>query len=544
MLEKIKSKYILKFIVSNLKYKRKLKLFRINNKIRNILEIELIDYKILSERYIIGKKNGYAKEYNIFNDELIFEGDYIEGKKYGYGKEYINKRISFEGNYLNGKRNGKGVEYYSDGKSIKFRGIYLLGIKYSGRGYDNEGYTIYEIKDGKGYVKEFNEYGKCIFEGEYPNGIGKEYYLNNLGGTEIKFEGEYKNGIKWNGKGYDISGQLIYELKNGKGYIKEFYVTGVCYFEGEYINGKRNGKGKEYNYKGDIIFEGEYINGKRNGKGKEYNYYGNLIFEGEYINNYKRKGKEYIKGKLYFKGEYLFNKKWTGKTYDENGNIIYEINNGNGISREYLNDNLIFEGEYINGKRNGKGKQYSNNKLYFEGEFFDGNRLNGKEYNYKGNLIFEGKFKNKERWNGKSKEYDNKNNLIFEGEIKEGKRWNGKGKEYMSIMSNKLHISSLLLEHLKDKVKLKINLNQEKNKIIIFEGEYYKGKKWNGKFYEYLYNKIFEGEIYKGKKWNGKEIEYNSNYDLIYEANITNGKRLIVIDKRYKSEKNNNCFIY
>ena len=41
-------------------------------------------------------------------------------------------------------------------------------------------------------------------------------------------------------------------------------------FKGEYLNGKRNGKGKEYDKFGKLIFEGEYINGERNGKGKEY----------------------------------------------------------------------------------------------------------------------------------------------------------------------------------------------------------------------------------------------------------------------------------
>ena len=34
-------------------------------------------------------------------------------------------------------------------------------------------------------------------------------------------------------------------------------------FEGEYLNGKKNGKGKEYNNIGEIIFEGEYLNGER-----------------------------------------------------------------------------------------------------------------------------------------------------------------------------------------------------------------------------------------------------------------------------------------
>ena len=50
-------------------------------------------------------------------------------------------------------------------------------------------------------------------------------------------------------------------------------------FEGEYLNGERNGKGKEYYY-GKLIYEGEYLNGKWNGKGKEYDNDGKLKFEG------------------------------------------------------------------------------------------------------------------------------------------------------------------------------------------------------------------------------------------------------------------------
>ena len=41
-------------------------------------------------------------------------------------------------------------------------------------------------------------------------------------------------------------------------------------FEGEYINGKKNGKGKEYDNNERLKFEGEYINGERKGEGKEY----------------------------------------------------------------------------------------------------------------------------------------------------------------------------------------------------------------------------------------------------------------------------------
>ena len=55
------------------------------------------------------------------------------------------------------------------------------------------------------------------------------------------------------------------EEENGK--VKEYY-KGKLTFEGEYLNGKRNGKGKEYYYNGELIFEGEYLNGKKMEKEK------------------------------------------------------------------------------------------------------------------------------------------------------------------------------------------------------------------------------------------------------------------------------------
>ena len=72
--------------------------------------------------------------------------------------------------------------------------------------------------------------------------------------------------------------------------------------------------------------------------------------------NYKKKGKEYINNKLEYEGEYLCNKKWNGKGYDKNGNIIYELKNGNDILKEYENNKLIFVHEYLNGNKNVKRK--------------------------------------------------------------------------------------------------------------------------------------------------------------------------------------------
>ena len=85
----------------------------------------------------------------------------------------------------------------------------------------------------------------------------------------------------------------------------------------------QEGKWKEYDLNTDkLIFEGEYLNGERNGKGKEYDDYGKLVFEGEYLNGKRNgKGKEYnVEGKLKFEGEYYNGRRWNGKGYDIEGN--------------------------------------------------------------------------------------------------------------------------------------------------------------------------------------------------------------------------------
>ena len=445
MLKNIKSYYITKIVFLYIDEKQKLKLVKYNKNLQKYTDINIINYKHFTGNYIIYESNKLVKEYSGINDNLIYEGEYLNGQRSGKGKEYQNNRLIFEGEYFKGKRHGKGKEYlcvdlffegeFSNGKRngkgkaiypienlIFFNGEYLNDKEWIGTRYNNNGSIVYILKNnnnGTGAGLEYYYNGEFKFKGEYlngkRNGKGIEYYNN---GKKI-FEGEYLNDLKWNGKGYDPSENLIYELKNGKGYIKEYnkyehnlefegeylngqkngkgkeyYYNNKIKFEGEYLTGKKNGKGKEYDLDGVLEFEGEYLNGQRNGKGKEY-YNNKLIFEGEYLYDYKIKGKLYINEKLEFEGEYLYNKKWNGKGYDENGNIIYELINGNGKVKEYYNDcQLRFEGEYLNGKKHGNVKEYfSEGKLSFEGEYLNGKRNGkGKEYNINGKLRFEGEY--------------------------------------------------------------------------------------------------------------------------------------------------------
>ena len=204
----------------------------------------------------------------------MFEGEYLNGKKWnGIIKEYYDDSndIKFDGQYCEGKKKGK--EYNINGHLI-FEGEYLDEKNWNGTIYNNNGF-LFEIKNGNGKVKEYDEYDKLIFEGEYINGIknGKEY---NKDFIVLTFEGEYLNGKKWNGKINEYrkpkpfhpficgTGRIDYDLlirkKNIKEKLKEY--KDILKYEGEYLNGKRNGNGKEYNRNGELIYEGLYLNGK------------------------------------------------------------------------------------------------------------------------------------------------------------------------------------------------------------------------------------------------------------------------------------------
>ena len=90
---------------------------------------------------------------------------------------------------------------------------------------------------------------------------------------------------------YAQNGNIIYELINGKGKIIEFDDNWEVMFEGEYLDGIKNRKGKGY-YNGEVVFCGEYKDGKRwNGYGKVVDIYGKVEFEGKYVNGEKIKEK-------------------------------------------------------------------------------------------------------------------------------------------------------------------------------------------------------------------------------------------------------------
>ena len=288
----LKSKYILKELFSFLDEKRKLKIIQYNKKYNELLEIDIKQYKeksgklkvsekhgytriydldkmnlIFEGRYLNGKANGKGKGFSS-NGELIFEGEYLNGKKNGKGKEYDSEEenLIFDGNYLNDEKSGKGKEYYNNGK-LKFEGEYLKGEIWNGILYDEYRELKYKIKKGKRIIN----YENLTFEDEYYSDVSSDD-----GGLKIKKLKKFKP--KGDKKKYNFKEP---KLANS--------ITKLKYYEGEFLNNQRNGKGKEYDESGKIIFEGIYLNDKRNGKGKEYDQSGKIIFEGIYLNDKRKK---------------------------------------------------------------------------------------------------------------------------------------------------------------------------------------------------------------------------------------------------------------
>ena len=70
--------------------------------------------------------------------------------------------------------------------------------------------------------------------------------------------------------------------------IIDISITNYKSFTGKYIIIESEGIGKEYDGNDNrLIFEGEYLNGERNGKGKEYYFDGKIKFDGRYLNGKK-----------------------------------------------------------------------------------------------------------------------------------------------------------------------------------------------------------------------------------------------------------------
>ncbi len=141
----------------------------------------------------------------------------------GYVKLDLGDLV-YEGDIAGKNAHGKGKVIYSEGD--RYEGDFVNGM-FDGQGkyYAKNGSLIYE-----GQYKEFRKNGKGIY-----------YYL----GTDAKYDGHWKD-----------------DLENGAG---TFYSSSGV-FQGNWINGEKQGKGKMM-WQDGTIYEGNYDKGVLTGEG-------------------------------------------------------------------------------------------------------------------------------------------------------------------------------------------------------------------------------------------------------------------------------------
>lgn len=198
-------------------------------------------------------------------------GEYIEN--------HSNGDISVSGQYKAGTKDGLWKSYYPDGN------LYSIGE------YRNDLKT--------GLWKYFNKIGILIAEGEYNLGAENGQWFYFYDGGQLKTVGSYFLGFEqgtwglfydnkqltqeeyWNngrldniGNYNNINGTKTLEkgtLKDGTGSRITYYVSGKKESEGNYNDGKPNGKWSYFHENEKLASEGQMIGGKKEGLWRYFN---------------------------------------------------------------------------------------------------------------------------------------------------------------------------------------------------------------------------------------------------------------------------------
>ena len=467
----------------------------------NFLDDEIIYGKICFDNgdYYEGQiKNWMMNGNGIYyyeNGKIKYDGFFKDNKIEGEGILYSKNGDYYIGNFKNGKRHGKGIEYNKDN-------IILYEGTFENNEYEGSGRCL--LNDGKIYIGEFKKGKKegngiildknnnIIFEGEFIDDYEKGGKLNvvkdnvklnieviredDLNRSEkrnfegkININGEQKNVngcaiIKERDSENDIiRGKFIEKIENemtfiGEGEYKNKYFYGKVklldenhelIYEGDYVNGKKEGNGKIV-YQNGKYYIGEFKEGERNGNGTLFDNDNSIIYEGQFKND-----EIHGKGKLYHNNEIIYE----GDLID--GKV-------EGFGKEYLSNGTYYIGEFKNYEKNGKGKIYGiNDNIIFDGFFIDGKPEGKGRHIFHDNGYYIGEFK-RGQYDGKGKIYDNYNQLKYEGEFRNGK-YEGYGQLFYK--DGKVYIG----EFKNGKEKGKGILLDKDNKIL-YEGEF------NGEF--------------------------------------------------------------
>eukprot|EP00826_Nyctotherus_ovalis_P019763 TRINITY_DN1613_c0_g2_i1.p1 TRINITY_DN1613_c0_g2~~TRINITY_DN1613_c0_g2_i1.p1 ORF type:complete len:474 (-),score=97.51 TRINITY_DN1613_c0_g2_i1:133-1554(-) len=229
-------------------------------------------------------------------------------------------------------------------------------------------------------------------------------------------------GIKYYSDSY-YEGQLLNGKRNGRGLM--VYNTGRVY-EGDWVDDYREGKGFE-KYANGNTYEGEYKSGKPSGKGI-YTWSNGEIYDGEWKSGLKHGNGAWrgIEGDAYI-GEWKLSKAegygvhvWaTGDRYEgewksclkhgngsdfySNGDSYvgqYKFGKASGCGRYTWADGSFYVGEFCNGLKSGFGlwkKSAEANCNCYQGQYYNDKKQGFGIFKWASNNVYRGQYKNDEK---------------------------------------------------------------------------------------------------------------------------------------------------
>lgn len=200
-----------------------------------------------------------------------------------------------------------------------------------------------------------------------PHGNGKFYCINLC----LSYDGNYVNGKK-EGEGKAYFTHDHEEAKSGKitkldpKHILDDFTRRIPHefglkYVGMFYNNSYNGKGVMYNYNNTIMYQGDFKNGKYFGQGSFHDENGVMLYKGGFKNNnYEGTGEIYANNALYYQGDMKNNMMHGhGKIFYSSGVTKYcgrFKNNkchGRGVSYEPDGVTVIYDGMWQKGLHHG-----------------------------------------------------------------------------------------------------------------------------------------------------------------------------------------------